>query len=236
VIAYCHASPSFNHREVDVVNGNIRSGGFWRAGLVAQRGRKSIQKLFSFHSLSEKKMHIIVVIISALASLLGVLNLLKALGIEIHPVIWMGRLVGSLFQKKHLSNAKGSNRTNTLDLTDDKSVVDSMLIATMIVVGVLIRERELSLEQKSAVISVFKNDFHMDDEQASGALNSALAEFGDDVRFQQFLNKVLNPTYGCFTREQAISLLAILRAITVLDGPRSAEQDSIINSIESKLS
>jgi hypothetical protein len=176
-------------------------------------------------------MHIIIGIISALASLYGLLNLLKMLGVEIHPFTWIRRLFDGLFKRTSRSNAN----INPADLSDTGSSLDAVVIAMMMIVGVLKLEGEISQKQKLAVIGVLKKEFHLNDQHAAGAINSSLAGLANEASFEQFLSNVLSPGHACFSREQTLSLVATLRMLTTLNGPSSAAQKNVIDLIEHHL-
>ncbi len=176
-------------------------------------------------------MHIIISIITAVASILGVLNFLKRLGIEIHPFIWIKTwLLGG----DSKINAPGSTVEDSSSPGEDlkNESPDAMALAALIVVGMLKQEGRISRAQKAAVISIFGREFNIDAKSATAVFDASYSKIENEVNMHQLLEKILPTGSSCFTQEQLGSLSTILEEVTKVNGSQTAQQIALINLIE----
>lgn len=163
-------------------------------------------------------MHIVIGVITALASLCWALYALQRSGLdlnELNPFLWARRR-----KWRMLYGAKP-----VFGLTKPVEV------AAVLIVGILKEEGEISREQKSEVLRIFEQTFHLDAGKAVDLYKSSLFLLKDEMNIEQIVKGIIAPVKSGFAPEQAESLLELLNRVAVIEGPVTPSQMRIIEIV-----
>ena len=164
-------------------------------------------------------MHILLGLITAIASLLWALN---RFGVDIHslnPFNWHRR---RQWQKK----------LSTKPIHTLKKPVEA---AAVLIVGIVQSEGLISREQKSEILNIFVNDLKQDKADAHDMLGSAVFLLKDIRDVEAEVPQILAPNKEYFTEPQARSLVQILTRIATFEGDITATQSNIIKAVDQEL-
>ena len=161
-------------------------------------------------------MHIIMALITALATLLFVL---EKLGVDIgwfNPWAWSRRR--RWLKQLHINPA--------FNLDSPMEAAALLLLATGRIDG------DLSAEEKNELRTIFRETFKQSDEDASALLVSSTYLFGSGEDVIARPGEVLNRSLQKFTEEQKASTLRELKRIANTGGSPSTAQEKYIDQIE----
>lgn len=164
-------------------------------------------------------MHIVVGMIAALASLCWALYALQRSGLdlnELNPFLWARR-------------RKWRKLYGTRPVF---SLTKPLEVAAVMIVGILKEEGEISREQKSEVLRIFEQEFHMDSGKAVETYKSSLFLLKDELNIEQIAQGIIAPVKSSFTPEQAESLIGLLARVAAIEGPATPSQARIIEIVE----
>lgn len=167
-------------------------------------------------------MHVLIGLITALGGLLWALHALQRSGLDLgglNPFAWARR---RRWQKLY-----GSKPIYSLERP--------MEVAALLIVGVLKEEGEISREQKTAVVEIFRNEFHLSDDQAREAFSASVFLLKDELNLDQSVQGIIEPCRDRFTPDQAESLLGMLERVAAIEGPATEAQRSIIDAVRREL-
>jgi hypothetical protein len=166
-------------------------------------------------------MHIVIGVISALAGLCWALIALQRSGLdlnELNPFLWARRRKWrKLYGTKPIFNL-----TKPLE------------VAAVLIVGILREEGEISREQKSEVLRIFEQEFHLDAGKAIEMYKSCLFLLKDEMNIDQSVQGIITPARSNFTPEQAESLINLLRRVAAMEGSPGPIQARIIEKVENE--
>lgn len=163
-------------------------------------------------------MHIVIGVITALASLCWALYALQRSGLdlnELNPFLWARRR-----KWRMLYGAKPVF-----------SLTKPVEVAAILIVGILKEEGEISREQKSEVLRIFEQKFHLDAGKAVELYKSSLFLLKDEMNIEQIVKGIIAPVKSSFTPEQVESLLELLSQVASIEGPVTSSQMRIIEII-----
>ena len=161
-------------------------------------------------------MHIIIALITALATLLFVL---ERLGIDIgwiNPWAWRRRR--RWLKQLHVNPA--------FNLDSPMEAAALLLLATARIDG------DLSTEEKNELRTIFKETFRQSDEDASALLVSSTYLFGSGEEVIARPGEVLSRSLEKFTEEQKTSTLKELKRIASTGSSPSVAQNNFVDVIE----
>lgn len=164
-------------------------------------------------------MHILMALITGLATLLFVL---ERLGIDIgwiNPWAWKRRR--RWLKQLHINPA--------FNLNSPMEAAALLLLATARIDG------DLSAEEKNELRTIFKETFKQSDEDASALLVSSTYLFGSGEEVIQRPDEVLQRSLQKFTEEQKSSTLVELERIANIGSAPSVAQHKFIDAIRNIL-
>ena len=164
-------------------------------------------------------MHILIGLITALAGLMWALNALQRSGFSfssINPYYWYRRYQ---WRKKY-----GQNPLYTLE--------SPMEAAAALLLGTAKLEGEISREQKSTILSIFVDEFHLSADDAANLFASTAYLLQSETNFIRSVGKVLEPSLRRFDEEKARSLVELMTRVAGLDSEISVDQRTVIDSAE----
>ena len=167
-------------------------------------------------------MHIVLALLGAIVTLLYLFSRLADLGIDLgglNPFYWRRRRA---WRKKYEGDP-----IHAID--------DPLEIAALFVVGIAKLEGDVSANQKQAALAEFENRFSLSAREANQLYGSSAHLLGHPTVVLTQLNGVLERKQEVFTPDQAQSLLDMMSAIANTDGPASAQQTDLLNSVTKKL-
>jgi hypothetical protein len=162
-------------------------------------------------------MHVIIGLLGSIVTILWLLHRLAEMGIDLgglNPFLWQRR-----------RKWKKQYEANPIFILDGPMEVTALLIT-----ATAKADGDMSSEEKREILSIFENDFQLSKRDAAGLLisSSHLLGKGDEVRDQ--LEKVLNPSLENFTKEQAISAIALIKRISELGVPATEMQSELVHN------
>lgn len=164
-------------------------------------------------------MHIILGLITAVASLLWALN---RFGVDIHslnPFHWHRRNQW----KKQLATKPIHTLTRPIEA------------AAVLVVGIVQMEGLVSREQKAGILDIFKTELKQDETAAADMFGSAAFLTKSVVDLAAEVPMILAPNKAYFSDEQAKSLVSMLTRVAAMDSAISPAQQNTINAVEREL-
>jgi len=164
-------------------------------------------------------MHVLLALVTALATILFVL---EKLGIDVgwlNPWAWSRRR--RWLKQLHVNPA--------FNLDSPMEAVALLLVATARIEG------ELSSEEKNELRRIFEETFKQSDEEVSSLLISSTYLFGSGEEVISRPESVLERSLGKFSQEQKESTLEVLNRIANIGSPPSAMQVKFIQAIERAL-
>ena len=113
------------------------------------------------------------------------------------------------------------------------SVEDPMHVAALLIVGTAKLDGDLSAEQKRAALDTFETTFSLSSRSASELLGSATHLLGAPQVIETQLNGLAEKNKERFSREQAESMIRMMRDVASADGDPSAKQSEYIGKVQS---
>jgi uncharacterized tellurite resistance protein B-like protein len=164
-------------------------------------------------------MHLILGLITALASLLWALN---RLGVDVHalnPFHWHRRNKW----KRQLATKPIHALTRPIEA------------AAVLIVGIVQTEGLVSREQKAGIIDIFKTELKQDETAAADMFGSAAFLTKNVVDLAAEVPSILAPNKAHFSEEQARSLVQMLTRVAAMDSAISSAQQNAIRAVEREL-
>lgn len=165
-------------------------------------------------------MHIIIGLLTGIAT---ILYLLDRIGVDIgwlNPFHWRHRRA---WAKRH-------------DGDPIYSVEDPMQIAALLIVGAVKVDGDVSAAQKAAATQQFKDHFSLDGQQASDLYVSAAHLLAAPQLIVNQLQILADKNQSSFSKEQAASMIEMMRESASADGTMSAAQSEFVNDMQSRFS
>ena len=162
-------------------------------------------------------MHVILGLLTALITILILLNRLAQAGIDLgglNPFLYRRR-------KKWQQRYKG-NPVYKLD--------DPMDLTALLMVALVKSEGDMSSEQKAGILSRFESEFHLSKRESSELLLSSVFLYGKGDEVRENLDKVIRPSLDSFNENQAESAIGLLEYTANIEGNPSEVQLEIINT------
>lgn len=162
-------------------------------------------------------MHIVIGLLTAIAGLFWAINAMKQSGAwdSLNPFLWKRR---RHWQTKYHSNPL-YNLTKPIEA------------AGLLILGVARSEGELSSEHKQAVLELYKNELHMDAEQASAIFVSSSHFLKDAFPLADKVGKILEHTSREFDNSQKQSVLELMEQIAAFESEPNQEQQKLIQAV-----
>lgn len=164
-------------------------------------------------------MHIILGMLGILGSIIYILNRLLDLGIDfgwLNPFWWQHR---RKWRKKYAGQPIFK-------------VDNPMDLAALLIVGLARVDGDISLEEKSVILEMFKDEFNLPEGDAAALMTSSVYLLGKGEEFRDQLDKILKPGIDKFSEEQITSTLEMLRKISVLNSSQVALKKEFMGKIE----
>lgn len=160
-------------------------------------------------------MHIILGALGSLVTILWLLYRLAEMGIDLgglNPFLWRRRRKW----KKHYD-------------ANPVYKIDSPLEATALLMTAVAKvDGDMSAQEKDGILSIFRDEFHLSANDASGLLVSSSHLLGKGEEVRSSLNQVLAPSLANFTAEQAESAIELIARVANLSGTRSELQSQLL--------
>ncbi|HHJ15891.1 MAG TPA: TerB family tellurite resistance protein [Gammaproteobacteria bacterium] len=162
-------------------------------------------------------MHIVLGALGSIVTILWLFYRLAEMGIDLgglNPFLWQRR---RRWKKLHDGNPVYK--------------LDSPLEATaLLMTAVAKADGDMSAEEKSEILKIFSEEFHLSDNDASGLLISSSHLLGKGEEVRDHLKKVLAPSLSRFTQEQADSAIELIARVSRIAGPASDLQNRLVTS------
>lgn len=149
-------------------------------------------------------MHILLGILGTVVTILILLYRLAEAGIDLgglNPFLWQRR---RRWQKKIEGNPV-------------YLINSPMEVTALLMTATAKADRDMSSEEKKAVLSSFQNEFHLSKRDAAGLLISSAYLLGNGEEVRANLEKVLKPSLEKFSENQAKSALELLDGVCEID-------------------
>ncbi|HFD11199.1 MAG TPA: hypothetical protein ENJ32_01830 [Crenotrichaceae bacterium] len=162
-------------------------------------------------------MHIVIGVLTAIAGLFWAISAMKQSGAwdSLNPFLWKRR---RHWQQKYASNPL-YNLTKPLE------------VAGLLILGTALSEGELSAEHKQAVIDVFKNDLHLDSEQARAMFVSSSHYLKDAFPLSDKIHKIVERSHHQFDSSQKQSIIQLMTKIAAYETEPDQEQLKMIQAV-----
>lgn len=165
-------------------------------------------------------MHIIIGLITAIATLAWAIRTLQQSGLtidSINPFAWYRR---TQWKKRY-----GRKPLYTLENTMD--------VAAVFIVGIAQLDGDISREQKQAIIELFETEFELSSEKAQALLSSSTFLLNNEQNLIKNTPHVITPSKPHFLTHQINSLLKWMQMIAELDTPINPSQTQLIQAVKS---
>lgn len=162
-------------------------------------------------------MHIVLGLLGTIVTILWLLHRLAEMGIDLgglNPWLWQRR---RRWKKKYEANPIYG--------------ISSPMEATALLVAATAKaDGDMSSEEKSEILKIFENEFHLSKREASGLLVSStfLINKGDEVRDN--LTRVLSQSINNFSSEQAESAIELVQRVADIGGGASETQSEFVQN------
>lgn len=104
--------------------------------------------------------------------------------------------------------------------------------AAVIIVGTLKQEGEISREQKQTVITLFTDNFNLENQDAADLFSSSSHLVHDnELNFDQSVPHILKLSMKQFTPEMIVTFLSLLEDVATLEGQPTKAQTDIIEMV-----
>jgi uncharacterized tellurite resistance protein B-like protein len=163
-------------------------------------------------------MHFILGILGTAITILVLINRLRQTGIDfgwLNPFSWARR---RRFRKEY-------------EMHPAYKLESPMDVAALLMVAVAKSDDDMTKGQKDKILSLFVDEFMLNDAKSIELLGSSVHIFGrgDDVLDNP--SRVLSRTMDRFTTTQVISVLSMLKQVANVEGEPSNSQQKLINKI-----
>ena len=91
---------------------------------------------------------------------------------------------------------------------------------------------DLSSEEKTKLLQLFQSELNRSEQEASDLLMSSIYLFGDGEDVLAKPEKILQNTLDSFSREQAQSVMELLREVAAIDERNSERKTSYVQKVE----
>jgi hypothetical protein len=149
-------------------------------------------------------MHIILSFLGFIVTVVILLKRLADAGVSLgglNPFLW--------HQQKHWQDKTDKNPIFAIE--------DPMEASALILTGATKISGDMTSEQKSFLLSVFEQDFHLSGKESAELLASSTSLLGDGQSIKTDLEKVLKPSLENFSQTQLASTVNILNRLSQLD-------------------
>ena len=167
-------------------------------------------------------MHIVLGLLGTIVTILILLNRLADAGIDLgglNPFLWHRRRMW----RKRLEG-------------DPIYQIDSpMDVTAMLMVAVAKSDGDMSAEEKKKILEMFQKEFHLTRRDASDLMVASVFLLKDGSALRGNIAKVLQPSLGKITREQAESAVALIRAVGRLDPEPNDIREALVNDVCNQL-
>ena len=161
------------------------------------------------------------VVLGLLTSIITILYLLDRMGIDLgglNPFYWRRRRAwAAKYQGDPIY-----------------SVEDPMHVAALLIIGAVKLDGDVSTEQKKVILEQFESSFSLSAGEASELLVSAAHLLGAPQVIDAQLQGVAEKNKGCFSVEQAESMIKMMVDVVSAEGDSSATQKKFIANIRSQ--
>jgi len=161
-------------------------------------------------------MHVILGALGSLVTLLWLFYRLAEMGIDLgglNPFFWRRR---SKWKEHYDANPVYK--------------IDSPLEATaLLITAVAKADGDMSAEEKTEILNIFSEEFHMSKKDAAGLLISSCHLLGKGEEVRDDVQKVLAPSLNNFTREQADSAMELIKRVANVVDSVSELQNELID-------
>lgn len=167
-------------------------------------------------------MHIILAVLGVVVTILILLNRLSQNGIDIgwlNPFSWHRR------RKYRLNH----------DLNPVFKLDSPLDVAALYLVGVAKVDGDLSATQKTALLTVFEQEFHLSAQDARALLGSSVHLIGNGQTFFSTPGRAAERVYEKLSPEQVGSINSLLHQIATTDGDASDAQMQFISAVSKAL-
>lgn len=167
-------------------------------------------------------MHIILGLLGTVVTILVLLNRLSDSGIDIgwlNPFSWHRR------RKYRLNH----------DLNPAFKLTSPLESAALVLVTIAKADGDISKEQKSVLLEIFEDKFHLSNQQAIDLLRASVHLFGNGQEILSSPQRILDRSLEGFSPEQLESMTELMNDVAGAEGTPSSEQLSIIKKISAVL-
>lgn len=164
-------------------------------------------------------MHIILGLLGTIVTILILLNRLADAGIDLgglNPFLWHRR-------RKWRKTYEGD---------PIYKVGNPMEMTALLLVAVAKSDGDMSSEEKKQILKLFQNEFHLSKRDASDLMVASVYLLKDGAELRANLQKVLAPSLGKFTVEQAESALSLVGQIAAMEKENNEIKTGLVENIQ----
>ncbi len=163
-------------------------------------------------------MHIILGALGLIVTILILINRLSEAGIDIG---WLDP-----FKWKRRKKWKQSYNSNPVFDIDDPMKATAGLMYAMIKCS-----GDISREEKTFLLSIFKQDFKLSDREATDLLSTCSFYIKDEDLVKNNLKKFINPSIENFADKQKQSAFSLIEKAAFCEGSTNEKQTEFLNEI-----
>ncbi|NRB80088.1 MAG: phenylacetic acid degradation protein [Saccharospirillaceae bacterium] len=167
-------------------------------------------------------MHIIIGIITAIASLAWALNSLQRSGFSISSLNPFNFMRKRRWQKKFATKPL-YQLTHPMDA------------ASVILIGTIKQEGDISKQQKEKIINIFEQEFKMSKNEATSLFVGSIHLIKDEIDFVVCIKNILLPCKNAFSSSQTDSFIQLLGQVSKIEGDILPIQQQIIDEVKRAL-
>ncbi|MFK7885541.1 MAG: TerB family tellurite resistance protein [Gammaproteobacteria bacterium] len=162
-------------------------------------------------------MHIIIGALGSIVTILWLLHRLAEMGIDLgglNPWLWQRR--------RHWKQKFEGNPIFGLD--------DPMEVTALLIAGIAKSDGDISLEEKTEILSIFENEFQLSKRDAAGLLLSTTHLLGRGDEFSGDLTGILKPSQDAFTEHQAKSAVELMERMAAVGGGATETKSNLVTT------
>jgi uncharacterized tellurite resistance protein B-like protein len=163
-------------------------------------------------------MHIVIGALGSIVTILWILHRLAEMGVG------LGGLNPWLWRRRRKWRA-------TYEANPVYAVTRPMEATALLIAATAKADGDLSLDEKQAILRLFKRDFHLSERDAAALLTSSTHLLGNGDEVRDNLAGVLKPSLDSFSESQTRSAVAMIEEIAAVGGAPSQLQTDFVDQV-----
>ena len=164
-------------------------------------------------------MHIILALLGVVVTILILLKRLQDNGLDVgwlNPITWRRR---RKYRQQH-------------DLNPAFKLSSPMEVVALLMVAVAKVDGDISKEQKTGILEWFQSEFHLNEQQSVELFRASVHLISQDDDVFNAPANVFTHCHQLFDHEKSASLCHLINKVSLIDGPASSAQATLLSKIE----